>query len=724
MQNPDNIQLVLSGCAEYRDLIHEFTCICEKVSQGGPYYLEGLNEFDLWASEKIGAADDFLDSMNLWICDNQDQKRSPPSNLFDAKSYEAPKALINDKPKIGSEAKQQQIRPELTGSITKEIEDSIKDGTKYEKLMINNPAKDAKSDNNFKDGAKDKAHDGHEDLAKYVEKAQPKTTEVAGPDEQRTFQGTITSLLQQQMETNRLLLARQDQIRPEDFVALDNYATFLTSCLNAMTDVVYLDKLNNVDTLREVIAKLPNDMQKRWRKESYVIRTTKNRLVKFKDVFRFIQEEAEVLGDPVFGIVNHSHHTNDRDKKSYSMATTVMPQIAANSSPASNSNGACFFCQGSNHIIDSCFQYEKLSLPERRDFVQEHSLCYGCLRPGHQSRFCTGKLKCKICSKLHPTMLHSPSLGTLTNSPVLKSSPISIGERVDGYRDICLAIVPVKVRIRGQIDFISTYAAQDPYSTATFMTEALANELNARGVKTKIMLTTMDRSNRELDTKIVVNVEVCDMEEENLLHLPPTYTRPSLPMTKQDIPSQNDIDKWDHLRSLPFRRLPAEVGLMIGINAPEALKPLEVIGGKAGDPYALRTSLGWSVNGPMHFKIAGSILNNCVQVTQSTENVIARIYNRDFDDKSPEAPGTSIEDGLFMKNVEKSICFKDERFWQRLASEMKTLKRGKPFPNTLPQVRCAKHRKKSSDLPNKSFWKTAKYWRSTIQTFTHSLRTV
>ncbi|TRY68748.1 hypothetical protein TCAL_02497 [Tigriopus californicus] len=211
MQNPDNIQLVLRGCAEYRDLIHEFTCVCEKVSQGGPYYQEGLNEFDLWASEKIGAADDFLDSMNLWICDNQDQKRSPPSNLFDAKSYEAPKALINEKPKIGSEAKQQQIRPESTGSIMKEIEDSIKDGTKYEKLMINNPAKDAKSDNNFKDGAKDKAHDGHEDLAKHVEKAQPKTTEVAGPDEQRTFQGTIASLLQQQMDTNRLLLARSDR---------------------------------------------------------------------------------------------------------------------------------------------------------------------------------------------------------------------------------------------------------------------------------------------------------------------------------------------------------------------------------------------------------------------------------------------------------------------------------------------------------------------------------
>lgn len=38
-----------------------------------------------------------------------------------------------------------------------------------------------------------------------------------------------------------------------------------------------------------------------------------------------------------------------------------------------------------------------------------------------------------------------------------------------------------------------------------------------------------------------------------------------------------------------------EVGLLIGCNCPQALKPREVITGKADDPYAIRTLLGGGI---------------------------------------------------------------------------------------------------------------------------------
>jgi len=43
----------------------------------------------------------------------------------------------------------------------------------------------------------------------------------------------------------------------------------------------------------------------------------------------------------------------------------------------------------------------------------------------------------------------------------------------------------------------------------------------------------------------------------------------------------------------------SQVSLLIGQDVPEALIPLEVSRGNAGDPYAVRTLLGWCLNGPI-----------------------------------------------------------------------------------------------------------------------------
>ena len=42
-----------------------------------------------------------------------------------------------------------------------------------------------------------------------------------------------------------------------------------------------------------------------------------------------------------------------------------------------------------------------------------------------------------------------------------------------------------------------------------------------------------------------------------------------------------------------------EVGLLIGLNCPRAIKPLEAIPGKEDDPYAKKTALGWGIIGPV-----------------------------------------------------------------------------------------------------------------------------
>ena len=61
-----------------------------------------------------------------------------------------------------------------------------------------------------------------------------------------------------------------------------------------------------------------------------------------------------------------------------------------------------------------------------------------------------------------------------------------------------------------------------------------------------------------------------------------------------------DIEQWKHLRDLPIPDIDAsDVNLIIGQNVLEALQPLDLIEEKDGEPYAVGTPHGWTVNGPM-----------------------------------------------------------------------------------------------------------------------------
>jgi hypothetical protein len=58
---------------------------------------------------------------------------------------------------------------------------------------------------------------------------------------------------------------------------------------------------------------------------------------------------------------------------------------------------------------------------------------------------------------------------------------------------------------------------------------------------------------------------------------------------------------WEHLRriakEIPEYRDDIEIGLLIGNNCVQAIKPCDVIPGKPQDPYAIRTALGWGLIG-------------------------------------------------------------------------------------------------------------------------------
>ena len=134
-----------------------------------------------------------------------------------------------------------------------------------------------------------------------------------------------------------------------------------------------------------------------------------------------------------------------------------------------------------------------------------------------------------------------------------------------------------------------------------------------------------------------------------------------------------------------------EVGILIGCNCPKALKPRNVILGKESDPYAVRTSLGWGIVGPVtprkdtadeeiDMLTSNRILSNEVgneeQVhskivaTVETKEVLSpldirKVLESDFSEsKDPKMVATSQEDRQFLARVNEGIKHLPNRHYE------------------------------------------------------------
>ena len=115
----------------------------------------------------------------------------------------------------------------------------------------------------------------------------------------------------------------------------------------------------------------------------------------------------------------------------------------------------------------------------------------------------------------------------------------------------------------------------------------------------KIFLFTLEKKNSPVDSYLIRDLVVSDLDENHFVHLPTLYTGPEIPVSKNDIPTQEDVDQWPHLDGVFITQVDAEIGLLIASVVPKALDPIEVKNSQNGGPYAARTRMRWAVNCPL-----------------------------------------------------------------------------------------------------------------------------
>ena len=131
-----------------------------------------------------------------------------------------------------------------------------------------------------------------------------------------------------------------------------------------------------------------------------------------------------------------------------------------------------------------------------------------------------------------------------------------------------------------------------------------------------------------------------------------------LPVTKEDIPRQSDVNHWQHLEGVSLPEIDAEVELLIG-NVPEALQPIEVKESKDGGPYTMRTVLEWTVNGSFGRKGTSKHTRNIIQsdteLTEQFEGFCNQEFNNTKATLSQEDQRALNHYGRFHQTEEQSL---------------------------------------------------------------------
>ena len=64
------------------------------------------------------------------------------------------------------------------------------------------------------------------------------------------------------------------------------------------------------------------------------------------------------------------------------------------------------FYSKNSHDLDTCPEFVKKTIRERKQFPSAKGLCFGCLQHCHLSKDCKERKRCRVCRRQHPTSFH------------------------------------------------------------------------------------------------------------------------------------------------------------------------------------------------------------------------------------------------------------------------------------------------------------------------------
>lgn len=480
-------------------------------------------------------------------------------------------------------------------------------------------------------------------------------------------------------------IEKWDSIRAEDGTKLQEFSIFLYGCCNLMDNENMLNQLNSPTEIKKIVFKLPYKMRDGWRR--YVLKLQESRLAKFRDLCDFIRRESDLINQPMYGDIADPKADKIITKTATTKTGKKIFSTTIEETKKENKTKSCEICKKSNHQLINCFFFKKRSHQDKIAYLRDNKLCFACFESDHMAQQCKKRAKCKDCGRTHPTALHrssnetkeQPISSSSTSSAIgaaaavvedpnkkndemismaTKAAPGNYSTGAGATRTISPAI-PVKITVPGSNKEVITYMGMDAYCSDVFMSEDLLHELGIKGQSANITLTTMHHSRSKTKTKVINNLLISDLDENQKVLIPVVFTRKQWPFTVEDSPTIKDLDSHPHLAGIPFRFIDARIGLLVGVSQPNILKVLKTVEGpRDNDPFATLHKFGWALNGPVT-STTTSPTHHCHRVKvdslRELDEDFKRLCAKEFVDESVGLMTPSVDDQKWERKVKSSI---------------------------------------------------------------------
>ena len=311
---------------------------------------------------------------------------------------------------------------------------------------------------------------------------------------------------------------------------------------------------------------------------------------------------------------------------SYAKPSLAINSSAVNARDMGKSQGdicgkqsICLLCH-SVHPLYACGVFKKKSINQRLAFVAHHKLCCVCFSKEHATVNCPADICCKTCSLSHSTYIHvddviinkdvDVDVNTVTpvDIPTNSSGTTLASNSADHMLSSDYTFMPtVSVVVNKSY---KTHALLDSGSTNSFITSDAVKCLALSGKTAIYKCSTVDTKCITTSTKVVSFI-LYSLDGSKSLTMSNVFVVEEVPYTYSPC---RDLSAYPHLSDVPISLVspPAKVDLLIGQDNSEALVPLQVLRGNPGDPFAVLTKFGYSLNGVVPGSSPDCVVSNFV----------------------------------------------------------------------------------------------------------------
>ncbi|XP_054600468.2 uncharacterized protein [Nothobranchius furzeri] len=504
-------------------------------------------------------------------------------------------------------------------------------------------------------------------------------------------------------------LMKWPKISTNDPLALREFADFLQSCTEATPYVKGLAILNDCEENHKLLKKLPEWIIRKWSRIAVDELDTSGNYPDLACFTEFLSKEARIACNPITSplLINFKPVDDRIPKRVKAFNTNIQLKSFAQEKQETNSSkpkSPCSVCKSEAHGITQCPTFTAKSVEDKKAFIHENRLCFGCLRKGHMTKDCKGRHTCNICSRRHPTCLHedrkqNPVEATINSSTSTEERASQethnvVSHTLTQHASATSSIVPVFVSsVQEPHREILTYAILDTQSDSTFVLEDVLDKLNVNVQPVQLKLSTMTAIDTIISSKTVRGLQVRGFHSKSCIQLQQAYSHDFIPVDKSYVPTKETALLWPHLQNLADKLPPlqdCDVGLLIGYNCPAALAPLEVILGDKTQPFAQRSELGWSIIGssnPHLDRQGGQSFVHRLTVKElpvPSATDVLKALESDFIERTHEDKYVSQDDFHFIQFLSNHITQKEDGHY-----EMPLPFKGNSLPNLPNNKRLA-----------------------------------